>query len=215
MSCVNPNFLNVTHCQDKGKNISHEIDILVEKMASLTLQSQKTTQEALLEEKIKIMEEEFENKIAQMKKEMDEKEGKLTAMVEEYKMAAEKNLDIAKKCEKALEKEKRKSARLRRKMVTFEEMTLQVQQSEQKTTELRHKEQRLSAMYERLEDRKVVLAQKITETVAMQLSLKRENKRREEDAHALKTEMVGKEAKLTALAESHKKAASENLVRKL
>ncbi|KAG9337614.1 hypothetical protein JZ751_028492 [Albula glossodonta] len=181
-------------------------------MASLTLQSQKTTQEALLEEKIKIMEEEFENKIAQMKKEMDEKEGKLTAMVEEYKMAAEKNLDIAKNCEKALEKEKRKSARLRRKMVTFEEM---VQQSEQKTTELRHKEQRLSAMYERLEDRKVVLAQKITETVAMQLSLKRENKRREEDAHALKTEMVGKEAKLTALAESHKKAASENLVRKL
>ncbi|KAG9335255.1 hypothetical protein JZ751_005505 [Albula glossodonta] len=219
MSCVNPNFLNVTHCKDKGINMSHEIDILVEKMASLTLQSQKTTQGALLEEKMKIMEEEFEKKIAQIKKEMVEKEETVTAMVEGYKMAAEKNLDIAKKCEKALEKEKRKSARLRRKMVTLEKVTLLVPQtenlSEQTATELKHKEQWLAAMYERLEDRKVVLAQKITETVAMQLSLKQENKRREEDAHALKKEMVDKEAKLAALGESHKKAASENLVRKL
>ncbi|KAG9342990.1 hypothetical protein JZ751_015207 [Albula glossodonta] len=96
------------------------------------------------------------------------------------------------------------------------ELTLETQQKEEQLADMAKrtmiKEQRLAAMAERAEEKAAVLAQKITETVAMQLSLKEENKRREEEFCQLKIEMEEKENTLTALVESYKMAASENQV---
>ncbi|KAI1900025.1 hypothetical protein AGOR_G00068010 [Albula goreensis] len=124
----------------------------------------------------KILEEEFEKRIGLMKKEMEEKEQNLTALMEGCKMAADKNLKMA----------------------------LQIPQSENLAdlNEQRQKEQQLAAMVGRVEERKVVLAQKITQTMALQLSVKSEHKRREEEVHVLKKEMEDKENMLTDLVNS-------------